>query len=141
MLWKDDLLEVVFYPGTDKVEQWVLGPASVSCGDTGSARLACNRPRIQPSGNLTAELQHSIGLSRNGQFRPYGDVCITTVLVGTGILARPGRAPPGKPIPIRKRLRSRYRNLRQCDQARHRLEIRQRINFLPSPDPQHRPAD
>src|SRR5215469_12982284 len=68
MLRKDDFLEVVFNPGSDKVEQWVLGPASATGGDTGSAAPDKPRPRTQPSRNLTAELCHCIGGSRIFQF-------------------------------------------------------------------------
>src|SRR5437016_3245436 len=70
MLWKDDSLEVVFDPGTDKVEQWALGPASTSGGDTGSATPAFGR-RSQPRGNLTAELQHSSRRCCIGQFSTF----------------------------------------------------------------------
>src|SRR5437763_16300793 len=47
LLRKDDAFEVVFDPGTDKVEQLCLGPVPAICGDTGSWRLiTATQPRI-----------------------------------------------------------------------------------------------
>src|SRR5437660_4542093 len=91
MLRKNDSFKVVFNPGSDKVELQGLGPASTPGGDTGSAAPR-SRPRTQPRGNLTADLQHSIGVSRSSQFGIAQTVWICIGHVGTGVLARPGRA-------------------------------------------------
>ena len=46
MLRKDDLFEVVFDPGSDKREKWILGPVFSQREDTGGVRFAkCNSDR------------------------------------------------------------------------------------------------
>ena len=145
ILRKDDLFKVVFDPGPDKLKKRILGPAP-------SKRSTGVKP-AQPRRHLTAKLNHSIGCPRQRQFsgRAY---------VGTGTLARPGRAKLGSlsctsrnsrrhrrptsslrpPIPLRKRIRSRNPHLRRHHHTRHRRQILQRINLLPPSHSQHRPT-
>src|SRR6516164_9004192 len=52
MLKKDDAFEVVFDPGTDKVEKLCLGPVPATCGNTGDWSLVT---AAQPRINTTAE--------------------------------------------------------------------------------------
>src|SRR5260370_42666722 len=144
MLRKDDSFKVVFNPGSDKVELQGLGPPSTLrfSGDTGSAAPR-SRPRTQPRGNLTADLQHSIGGSGGGQFGVARTARIPRGHVGTGALARPGRAMLGKfagggtratqTVPIRKCFGGRNSNLRRRYYARRRGQVRQGITSLPPP--------
>src|SRR5262249_11535847 len=64
MLRKDDPFEVVFNPGTDKVEKRGLGPVPVHRGDTGRSPVTTAQPRVHGA----TERYKFIGISRIGQF-------------------------------------------------------------------------
>src|SRR6202051_3595799 len=83
ILRKDDLFKVVLDPGPDKLEKWIPAPAP-SKRSTG---VTFAQPRRKPS----AKLNHSIGCCWHRQFH---SVRVRTARVGTGTLARPGRAKP-----------------------------------------------
>src|ERR1700682_1117684 len=84
ILRKDDFFEVVLDPGPDKLEKWILSTAP-SKRSTG-VKLA------QPCRIGATKLNHSIGWLGERQFRG-ARVC--SARVGTGTLARPGRAELG----------------------------------------------
>src|ERR1051326_9114252 len=91
-------------------------------------RLA--QPRRQPA----TKLIHSIGPITHRQFsHARRGSCGRASLLG-----RVSQCPP---IPLRKRFRSRHPNLWSHHDTRNRRQIHQRINLLPPPHSQHRPAN
>jgi hypothetical protein len=90
---KNDLLEVVFNPSPDKPEKRILGPAP-SCQEI---RRSTGVQPAQPRRQAAAKLTHSIGRLRYRQFRrTKATPGVGTARVGTGAIARPGRAKLGK---------------------------------------------
>src|SRR5581483_11042811 len=105
MLRKDDLFEVVFYPGTDEVEKQGLGPAPASTArDTGCT--------AQPSRYRAAELDHSIGVRQTRQFgrRDAGGTLLQ--------------------VPVGEGFRSRNPDRRGCDHASRRRQVWERVYVL-----------
>src|SRR5215471_17885731 len=64
MLRENDTFEVVFYPGTDKVEKQCLGPVPAFAWDTGWRESST----AQPLKNRIAERIYFIGAVRGRQF-------------------------------------------------------------------------
>src|SRR5579884_2117165 len=126
MLGKDDFFEIVFDPGTDKVEKLCLGPVSFIGGDTGVLV-------VQPNGYCPAELSKSIDFSAGGQ-------------PGSGFRIS---APPIYPltrrcmlfVPFSEGIFGRNSDSGCHNHAMHGRKIIKRKNLLPATDAEHGSAD
>src|SRR3954447_17303256 len=106
MLRKDDAFEVVFNPGTDKVEKLCLGPVPATCGNTGCWSLIT---AAQPGIHTAAERYDFSGLRSIGQ---------SSSALGRGARAhRFGGFTFRKRVPVGKGLRSGDADLRRDHNA------------------------
>src|SRR5262249_8738999 len=119
ILRKYDAFEVVFDPGTDKVEKRCLGPIPTIGRDTGGSLVTTTQPPI----NIVAEHFQFIGLSSIGQFsrrRPgWGMVSIRFHQM----------------VPIGERLGGRDPNRRSNNHTMDLLDFVEGENLLPATDP------
>src|SRR5260370_5573913 len=133
MLRKYDPLEVVFDPGTDKVEKRCLGPASALCGDAGCRTT-------QPGKNTQAEPIYSIEAAVLSQFRGMGSIRSSNI--------RRRVTPPGwrcirfrhELIPIGKCPWGRNSERGGGNYAGDGMQIRQRINLFAPAQAENGPA-